>query len=47
MRDAEPLGEAEGRNAVDDAEIDGLGAAAQVRVFRRTGTPNMAEAVAA
>ena len=31
MRDAEALGEAEGRHAVDDAEIDRLGLPAQVR----------------
>ena len=39
LRDAEALGEAEGRDAVDDAEIDRLGLPAQVRRHPVDGHP--------
>ena len=38
---SELIGEAEGRNAIDNAEIDGLGAAAHRAACPAIGTPNI------
>jgi hypothetical protein len=47
LRDAQLVGEAEGGNAVDDAEIDRLGRRRTIGSMPSMGTPNISDAVMA